>query len=144
MLYLYFGLSIIGCTETTELLVAEKQPVGIDGATIVSIENELNSAYVHWENEEYDLAYTALAKINTESMNTVWPILREEDANASLFLEVQFGKALWATERKRSIVNNDTARTLKSNLLKELNDIKIVEAVIPDTTDDQGEGPSTK
>jgi len=144
MLYLYFGLTVIGCTETTELLVTEKQPAGIDGATIVSIENELNSAYVHWENEDYDLAYTALAKINTESMNTVWPILREEDANASLFLEVQFGKALWATERKRSIVNNDTARTLKSNLLKELNDIKIVEPVVPEVIGDQGEGSSTK
>lgn len=144
MLYLYFGLIVIGCTETTQLLVAEKQPARIDGATIVSIESELNSAYVHWENEEYDLAYTALAKINTESMNTIWPILREEDANASLFLEVQFGKALWATERKRSIVNNDTARTLKSNLLKELNDIKIVEPVTPEVAGDQPEGSSMK
>ena len=129
MLYLLFAYTYVGCTETSDLLVVEKQPVGIETETIVAIENELNSAYAHWENEEYDLAYTALTKLNLESMNSIWPILREEDASATLYLEVQLGKALWATERKRSIVNNDTARTLKSNLLKELNDIKIVEPI---------------
>ena len=143
MLYLLFAYTYVGCTETSDLLVVEKQPVGIETETIVAIENELNSAYAHWENEEYDLAYTALTKLNLESMNSIWPILREEDASATLYLEVQLGKALWATERKRSIVNNDTARTLKSNLLKELNDIKIVEPIASEQSD-QGGNPSAK
>lgn len=143
MLYLFFAYAYVGCTETSDLLVVEKQPVGIEAETIVAIENELNSAYAHWENEEYDLAYTALTKLNLESMNSIWPVLREEDASATLFLEVQLGKALWATERKRSIVNNDTARTLKSNLLKELNDIKIVEP-IPSEQSGQGGNPSAE
>ena len=60
-------------------------------------------------------------------MKTVWPVLRSEDAESSLQLEVHFGKALWAMERNKSIAGNETAGALKMLLMRELNEVRLEE-----------------
>lgn len=123
-----FSLLILsGCTEAPQLLSSDPDPIGVPTEAIVQIETELNAAYALWEEEKYDQAFVALERLNHEGMHTVWPILRTEDAESTLHLEVQFGKVLWATEQNKSIVNNEAARSLKSLLLRELNDVRLIE-----------------
>ena len=129
MLIIFSFLMLHACTDAPELLSINPEPIGITTDTIVQIESELNAAYALWEEEEYDQAFVSLERLNHDSMHTVWPILRSEDAESTLHLEVQFGKVLWATERKRSIVKNEAARSLKSLLLRELNDVRLIEPV---------------
>ena len=129
MLMPFSLLLLSGCTESPDLLSSEVETVGVSSETIVSLESELDSAYALWEEEEYDEAFIVLEHINHESMKLVWPVLRSEDAESTLHLEVQFGKVLWSTERKRSIVNNEAAGSLKRLLLRELNDVRLIEPV---------------
>jgi hypothetical protein len=103
------------------------------------VESALNAAYLLWESEEYDQAFIALESLNHDGMKDIWPILRAEDPEATLHLEVQFGKVLWSTERKRSITKDEGARTLKSTLLRELNDVRIAtpQTEVPDLGSEQ-------
>ena len=126
----FYLLMHYGCTDTPELLSINPEPIGVTADTIVQIESELNAAYALWEDEEYDQAFVSLERLNHDSMHAVWPILRAEDAESTLHLEVQFGKVLWSTERKRSIVKNEAARSLKSLLLRELNEVRLIEPVL--------------
>lgn len=130
MLISVFALNLYGCTDTPELLPVEQETIGVSSQEIDLVESELNAAYSLWESEEYDQAFVALERINHETMKTVWPILRSEDAETSLQLEVQFGKVLWATERKKSIANNESARSLKMLLMRELNEVRLVEPTL--------------
>ena len=129
MLITFSLLMLYGCTEAPDLLYSTPDPIGVSTETIVQIETELNAAYALWEKEDYDQAFVALEQLNHEGMKTVWPVLRNDDAESTLYLEVQFGKVLWSTERKRSIVNNEAARSLKSLLMRELNDVRLIEPV---------------
>ena len=131
-------LILYGCTEAPELLSPKPDAVGVSTETIVQIESELTAAYALWQEEDYDQAFIALERLNHDHMKSVWPILRAEDAESSLHLEVQFGKVLWSTERKRSIVNNQAARSLKSILLRELNEVRLIEP-----TPNETEGATT-
>ena len=139
MLITFPLLILYGCTEAPELLSSKPDTVGVSPETIVQIESELTAAYSLWEDEEYDQAFIALERLNHDRMKSVWPILRAEDAESSLHLEVQFGKVLWSTERKRSIVNNEAARSLKSVLLRELNEVRLIE---PTPNESEGATPS--
>ena len=118
-----------GCTDVPQLFTSDTDPIGVPTATIVQIETELNAAYELWEEEEYEQAFIALDRLNQEGMHSVWPVLRAGDAESTLHLEVQFGKVLWATEQNKSIANNEAARSLKSLLLRELNDVRLMEPV---------------
>ena len=130
MLISVFALNLYGCTDTSELLSAEQVSVGVSSQEIELLESELNAAYSLWESEEYDQAFVSLERINHDTMKTVWPILRSEDPESSLQLEVQFGKVLWATEKRKSIANNESARSLKMLLMRELNEVRIVEPTL--------------
>ena len=142
MLLSVFALNLYGCTDTPELLQVEQETVGVSTQEIELLESELNAAYSLWESEEYDQAFVSLERINHDTMKTIWPILRSEDPESSLQLEVQFGKVLWATERKKSIANNESARSLKMLLMRELNEIRLIEPTAGPTgsTERSGEG----
>ena len=127
MLISIFALNMYGCTDTPELLPVDPVSVGVSSQEIEHVESELNAAYALWEAEEYDQAFIALERLNHDTMKTVWPILRSEDPESSLQLEVHFGKVLWATERKKSIAGSKTSGALKMLLMRELNEVRQVE-----------------
>ena len=124
--------NFLGCFDSTPLLQQEPQLQGIEATTIDALELELNESYRIWKIEEYENAFEALQFMNQTSLKDVWPVIHEADPESALRLEVQFGKVLWATEHKRSFEDQDAARTLRTVMLRELNDVRRVEVIPPD------------
>lgn len=132
MMPLLYIPNLFGCFDSTPLLQQEPESKGIEVSTIEALELQLNEAYEIWEEEEYENAFEALQFINQTSLKDIWPVIREADPESALRLEVQFGAVLWATEHKRSFADQDAARTLRTILLRELNDVRLVEVIPPD------------
>ena len=143
MIITLFTLNMYGCTDTAELLPVEPDSIGVSAQEIKLVESELNAAYALWETDEYDQAFIALERINHDTMKTVWPILRSEDPESSLELEVHFGKVLWATERKKSIAGNESAGALKMLLMRELNEVRLEEPAPDVGTSEDSNGVKT-